>query len=91
MIMAFLRFVRTFFRVKWARWNGYEVLAPDWAVRYRWRKCKACPAFDGAQCVRCQCLVEAKVMLAVEACPLKKWEAIWVKKGLTGPSLRMFL
>jgi len=80
MIALFARICKEFFLLQWAKWFGYETLAPEWAVRYRWKKCKACPQFDGVQCTLCQCLVEAKVMLATSGCPQRRWYRIWQKR-----------
>lgn len=82
MMRCIIGFVRSFVRIQWARFRGYEVLADPFTAGHRWLKCQHCPFFDGAQCEVCCCLAEAKAIIAVEKCPKGYWEAKWIKKDI---------
>lgn len=84
--MIFLHFIMAWLRVKWARVWGYEILADGFVAANRFRYCRRCKYFDGASCMKCHCLAQAKVMIAVEQCPKRYWLAIWKKKQrVVGP------
>lgn len=76
----FWNFVKAFVRAQWAKFWGYEILACPYVVDERFAQCIKCPFFDGAQCLKCGCLAEAKVMILVEKCPDNRWPAFWRKK-----------
>lgn len=78
----FWNVLKAWARVRWAKLRGYEVLAPPHVAEFRFRAyCQRCPHFDGAQCKLCGCLAEAKVMIAIERCPIGRWGARWVKRN----------
>jgi hypothetical protein len=83
MILPFFRFAWEFLKIQWAKLLGYEMIAPSGVIEHRWGTCKRCSDFDGTQCLRCSCLVEAKVMLATSKCPKGLWPSIWLRKRLT--------
>lgn len=78
--MIFWNFFVAWARVKWARFRGYEILAPPEVTGTRWHICDTCPFFNNAQCDMCGCLVQAKISISVEECPIGRWDARWVKK-----------
>lgn len=62
----------------WVR--GYRLLAPDYLVEARREACEACPFNDGDQCGQCGCILEAKIRLACEECPLKVWGPVKIPR-----------
>lgn len=80
----FWTFFKAWARVQWVKVRGYEFLAPAHIAKLRYEDgCRPCPFFNGAECEVCHCLVEAKVMISTEKCPIGTWGARWVKKGAT--------
>jgi hypothetical protein len=84
-----LRFFAAIARSTWAKLRGYDVFVSEPVERERWQICRRCPwmipaAFNsiaGAdQCRICGCFLDAKLTLAMEQCPKKKWLAVWTKK-----------
>lgn len=69
-------------RVQWARLCGYEVIAPGGVQAYRTTRCDRCLYNDEGICVQCDCLIEAKTILATEHCPVGKWSAVWIKRKI---------
>lgn len=66
---------------------GFDVLANDNEEMDRWRCCLNCPhrkpipgVSDMGQCQICSCLIEFKVKLASEKCPIGKWKRIWRRR-----------
>ena len=59
--------------VWWFR--GYEVLVTPTEESRRKRICERCFYFDAEvrQCNVCTCLIDAKVVIASERCPLRLW------------------
>lgn len=75
-------FLAALARTGFAKLFGYQVLAP-WDVRLvRLDECMECEELveETQQCAVCTCFVDAKVSLALEQCPKKKWKRIWIKK-----------
>jgi hypothetical protein len=63
-----------------AKWRGFEILATPRIRQYRFRRCSACVHNpDGFQCEVCSCLIDAKISLNTERCPVGYWERIWKK------------
>jgi len=66
----------------YAKCRGYEVFASDPVVKVRWEKCEICrdrcPLTN--QCDLCSCFLDAKIPLATERCPAKKWFRVWIKR-----------
>lgn len=79
-IKMMVRFVAAMCRVKWAKFRGYEVIAPPGIQAFRARQCKKCAFFEDGMCLRCKCLIFAKAMLTVEECPIGLWSRVWIKK-----------
>jgi hypothetical protein len=80
------RFLMAMARFQWAKWKGYETLAPAASQEYRNQKCGICPNNFGGQCGLCDCLILAKTMMAQEECPIGIWSRVWVKrKSKTNP------
>lgn len=58
--------------------NGFPVTS-DEALKKRMDTCKSCPEWDDSamsgtgRCRKCGCSTWAKLRMATEACPLKKW------------------
>jgi hypothetical protein len=77
------RFVLAMARTAWARLRGYEMLVNEAEEFARWNICRRCPhrivgpELIGDQCGKCTCLLDAKVLLAMEECPIKKWKRVW--------------
>ncbi len=67
-------------RSAYARVLGYETLVKDSEWGARRAECEVCPHLEGGQCRICTCFVDAKALLALEQCPVKKWRRIWRKR-----------
>lgn len=80
MIRMALKFVYSMARHQWARWRGYEVIAPQGIQQWRTRKCNLCPFNEEGQCLRCRCLVLSKVMMSLERCPIRLWNPVWFRR-----------
>jgi hypothetical protein len=80
MIRMVFKFVRSMARHQWAKWRGYEVLAPFGVQKWRNRKCDVCPFNEEGQCAKCKCLVLSKVVMALEHCPVRQWNAVWIRR-----------
>jgi len=46
-------------------------VSEDWEKRKE--TCEGCPSKRGIACGECGCLIEAKVLIKLESCPLGKW------------------
>jgi hypothetical protein len=79
--MMILHFFWAMVLYQWAKHRGYEIIAAPWVQDYRTGFCKSCPHFKDGQCQKCGCLVESKVMLNTEQCPLGMWSRRWIKRG----------
>jgi hypothetical protein len=66
-------------RHQWAKWRGFSVLAPPGVQAWRNLKCGKCPFNEEGQCVKCDCLVLAKTMMALERCPVRLWSPVWFR------------
>lgn len=77
---VFIRFIKAWLKVRWARWRGYETILPARMQDHRMEICEGCPHFDDGLCTVCKCLTYAKVMLATESCPKGFWKSVWLKK-----------
>ncbi len=54
--------------------RGYSPMAPPIAVKIRRGICNECPMQnDFGVCTVCNCEIEAKIVLAREQCPEKRW------------------
>lgn len=82
MIAMTLKFVRSMVRHQLAKWCGYEVIAPLGVLTWRNRKCEKCRFNEEGQCVKCKCLVLSKTMMALERCPIRLWNPVWIKKKI---------
>lgn len=80
MIMLFLTFVKAFFLNQYAKWYGYDPIAPAHVITGRGRMCEGCDFAKEGVCGKCGCLIMAKVMLATEKCPVGKWKRVWLPK-----------
>jgi len=76
------RFVRAMLRFQWAKWRGYETIAPVGVQEYRNTQCEKCAYDQGGQCALCDCLVLAKTMMAQEKCPVGRWSRVWIKRKM---------
>lgn len=76
------RFLTAVFRSIYARLAGFEVLVPAEIEEKRLDTCFTCPFFDEnlEQCKICGCYARAKAILALEKCPIGKWNAVWRKR-----------
>lgn len=80
MIKMAFHFVASMARHQWAKWRGYEILAPVPIMVVRARKCGGCIFNEDEQCSRCKCLIASKVMMSLESCPEGFWGPSWRKK-----------
>lgn len=80
MIKVFASFAGAFFRVQWAKWRGYEVIATAAVQDTRDVRCTVCSFFKDGECTKCGCMVMAKIMLNTEKCPINRWGRVWVRK-----------
>jgi hypothetical protein len=80
MIRMAWKFIRSMLRHQWAKWVGYEIIAPAASQASRNRKCEICPYNEEGQCHRCQCLIVAKTMMALEECPIGLWHRVWIRR-----------
>jgi hypothetical protein len=54
------------------KYELWEVeVSEDWEIRKE--VCQSCPKKVSAMCGECGCLIEAKVLIKLESCPLGKW------------------
>lgn len=60
------------------------ILASDFVQDVRKARCRRCPFYADGQCLKCTCVVELKVMLANERCPLLRPSWIEQTKQSTG-------
>lgn len=79
----FWNFFKAWAVTTWARWHGYQILAPPAAVKRRDEICKGCDYYNDGICGACGCLLVAKSILSTEKCPKGKWGRIWIQKSLT--------
>lgn len=86
-LMMPLRALGAAIRVGWANFRGFKVLTDPFVAEERAAICAECPFFDAdeVQCRKCGCLIDAKVVLNTEKCPLDKWPRLWIKKSLAKP------
>lgn len=74
------KFLRSMIRHQWAKWRGYEVIAPFGIQKWRNRKCEVCPFNEEGQCAKCKCLVISKTMMSLERCPIRIWSPVWIRR-----------
>lgn len=73
------RFVAATARAAFAKIFRYQVLAPVEVWDKRLDQCMNCEELVEDQCAICTCLVDAKTSLALEQCPKKKWQRVWIR------------
>jgi hypothetical protein len=88
--MRFLNFIKAWCRYHYAKWCGYDVIAPPGVASSRFGLCQQCPFFDGAECELCGCLAMAKTLILTEHCPKGLWLAEWRKSGRNQKRTRLF-
>ena len=81
MIAMTIRFIKSMARHQWAKLCGYEVIAPGGIQAFRNQKCGVCPFNREGQCEKCDCLILAKTMMALERCPIRLWNPVWIKSA----------
>ncbi len=74
-----MTFIKAMLLLRWAKFFGYGIIASLEEQIDRLDECVDCPQFKEGQCLRCGCLVQAKIMLTTEQCPDKRWLRIWRK------------
>jgi|SRR6267142_767600 len=79
-IMMFFRFIFAWVLMTWARCRGYETLTSAPAQYQRFQHCAPCQFFADGMCLKCGCLIQAKIMLTMEKCPIKSWQRLWVRR-----------
>lgn len=52
--------------------KGMPLTSPE-ELKRRQETCNACEHFTGSKCKLCGCFTEAKLRMATEVCPIKKW------------------
>lgn len=52
--------------------KGMPLTSPE-TLKVRQETCKSCEHFTGSRCRLCGCFTEAKLRMATEVCPIKKW------------------
>jgi hypothetical protein len=77
------RFIAAMSLAFWYWICRYQVLASVEEQEFRMWQCYMCPFSDNGQCGKCSCFIPAKVVLASEQCPVKRWKRIKCKKNLT--------
>lgn len=77
--MKFLHFATSWVRYRWWKFLGYKSLVPERVSDARFWECVECPHANDGECLKCGCLVQAKVMLASEKCPIGRWSSIKIK------------
>lgn len=80
MIVMAIHFIRSMIRHQLAKLCGYMVIAPTGVQDWRNRKCERCEFNDEGQCTKCKCLILAKCMMALERCPIRKWNPVWIRR-----------
>jgi hypothetical protein len=66
--------------VAYAKRRGYAIMATPKEMKYRYKRCSSCVHNpEGFQCQLCTCLLDAKIALNTERCPVGYWERIWRK------------
>lgn len=80
-MMRFFSFLAAFAMSTWASLRGYKTLVSPELQKVRYRRCKRCICYQEGICTQCGCLIEAKILLATEKCPLGKWRRVWVKNN----------
>jgi hypothetical protein len=75
-----LSFIKSFLRLQWAKFRGYEPIATRNVQDRRLNRCELCLYYNEGQCEVCKCLVFAKAMLNTERCPKGFWGPVWIKK-----------
>ena len=80
MIAMALKFIRSMARHQWAKWCGYLVIAPPGVQDWRTRKCDRCQFNEEGQCQKCKCLVISKIVMALERCPIRQWNPVWIRR-----------
>lgn len=80
MIRMAFHFVVSMARHQWAKFCGYDVIAPSGVQAYRNSICGPCEFNVDEQCQACKCLIVSKTMLSMEACPKRKWGRVWFLK-----------
>lgn len=76
MIRAAGRFLAALGRAAGRLARRQSVLAPIPARVARLEHCHPCESNAGGICQECSCVIQAKVLLASEECPKKKWRKI---------------
>jgi len=84
MIKMALKFVVSMARHQLAKWFGYRVIATPGVQAWRDRICRRCDSNEEGQCLKCNCLILSKTMMALERCPIRLWNPVWIKRK-TGP------
>ena len=67
--------------VIYARLLGYKILADKSERAWRRVGCDGCTYSDGFQCEKCTCIIEAKIALNTESCPMGYWDRVWEKRS----------
>lgn len=78
-----IRFVAAMSLALWYWMRQYQLLVTPKEYEVRDQKCDICPFNVNGQCVKCSCLLAAKISLASEQCPIKRWKRVKRKKSLT--------
>jgi hypothetical protein len=69
-------------RIVYWKLRGWRIWTVEAEDEERWSKCFMCPHADFSEgvCGLCGCPLEAKLLLASERCPDKRWARVKVKK-----------
>lgn len=79
MTPSFFNFFKAWLLHTYASVAGYKTLASPELAQVRFRRCELCQFHREGICLKCGCLVEAKVLLATEKCPIGKWRRVWIR------------
>ena len=78
--MRFFKFFTAWVLNTWASFAGYHALVSPELMKIRHNRCQRCKFYQDGGCLKCGCLIEAKIMLATEKCPIDKWRRVWIKR-----------
>lgn len=78
---SFFNFFKAWLLHTYASVAGFKTLASPELAQVRFRRCVGCQFHKEGICLKCGCLIEAKVLLATEKCPIGKWRRVWIRQN----------
>ena len=75
--MRFWHFFTSWVKYQYWRAMGWRLTVPRKIADQRFSEgCQLCPYNEDGMCLKCGCLIQAKVILASESCPRKFWSSV---------------